>query len=242
MLARQPRCHRTAPRRKSSSIDTGSQILKICDSCVFVPTVQHCADTTRAGRTLTLLSSQKSTQMFCGWIHVDGRPLNYPVVKARPDATYYLRHNFSGEESFHGAVTLGRGCEGTIGGRNTVLAAHGMRDWTMFRSIHALCSQEYLDTHATVLLLGSDGTYWRGTWFAAARFHGWSSWPEKTRFESDADFRTWLDWILDQNWLQTDVVPDTESHILTCATCAMTEGEYDRRALFAVAKRHEPPS
>lgn len=175
----------------------------------------------------------------CGWIHMDGCPLSYPVVNAREDPGYYLMHNFSREESFHGAVALSRECAGAIGGRNTVLTAHTMRDWTMFRSVRALCDQTYLDSHPNVWLLSSDGARWRGRWFAAARFNRWQPWPTRVRFGDDAEFAAWLARVLDGNWLRTGVEPDSQSHVLTCVTCAMTPGEYSMRAVFAVLEPHD---
>ena len=53
------------------------------------------------------LSELQSINPDCvGWIHIDGCPVNYPVVKQHFDRSYYLTHNFSGEESVHGQVCL----------------------------------------------------------------------------------------------------------------------------------------
>ena len=41
------------------------------------------------------------------WVRMEGTPINYPVVAGRISRTYYLTHNFSGEESCHGQVQLG---------------------------------------------------------------------------------------------------------------------------------------
>ena len=39
-----------------------------------------------------------------GWIRMPGTPIDYPVAASREDESYYLSHNFSGEESLHGAA------------------------------------------------------------------------------------------------------------------------------------------
>ena len=169
-----------------------------------------------------------------GWIRMPGTPIDYPVVAAHEDKSYYLTHNFSGDESLHGAVSLALACGGRIGGRNTVLDAHTMADWSMFRAVRALCDQAYLDEHPHVYLMAHNGTRLRGTWFAGARFHGWDPWPEKAEFDGDGDFARWLGKVEEGNWLRSDVSPNETSRILTCTTCARTPGKYGMRALFAV--------
>ncbi len=168
------------------------------------------------------------------WVHMDGTPINYPVVAGRLSPTYYLTHNFSGEESCHGQVQLGFWCGRRIGGRNTYLLAHTMNDWSMFRAVRNLCNQAYLDEHPAIELLTPDAHY-VARWFAAAQFHSIDPWPTTTRFADDAAFSAWLERIARGNWLRTDVpAPDVHSRILTCATCAQSPGPTDRRALFAV--------
>lgn len=169
-----------------------------------------------------------------GWIRMPGTPIDYPVVASREDESYYLGHNFSGDESLHGAVFLMRSCRGRMGGRNTVLGAHTMTDWSMFRAVRALCDQGFLDEHPHVYLMARDGTRWRGTWFAGARFHAWDPWTEKATFADDESFGRWLGRIEEGNWLRAGVAPDADSRILTCCTCARTPGKYGMRALFAV--------
>lgn len=168
------------------------------------------------------------------WVHIGGNPIDYPVVSAHFDGGYYSCHNFSGDESLHGAVSLAFGCERHMGGRNTVLLAHTMLDWSMFRAVRALCDQGYLDAHPTVDLMAQDGKRWRGWWFAAARYSSADPWVERTHFFDDGEFATWLENVLAQNWLVTDVHLDANARVLTCCTCAMTAGAHDRRAAFAV--------
>lgn len=169
-----------------------------------------------------------------GWMRMQGSPIDYPVVASHLDGGYYLYHNFSGDDSLHGQVALAFGCGRRMGGRNTALLAHTMSDWSMFRAIRALCDQAYLDAHPAVDLIAVDGGRWRGRWFAAARYHSDDPWPARTRFADDGDFAAWIKRILAQNWLETDVLPDAHSRVLTCCTCAKTPGVYDMRAAFAV--------
>ena len=70
-----------------------------------------------------------------GWMSMQGSPIDYPVVAGHLGGGYYLCRNFSGEESLHGQVALAFGCGRRMGGRNTVLSAHTMNDWSMFRAM-----------------------------------------------------------------------------------------------------------
>jgi sortase B len=83
-----------------------------------------------------------------GWIHMDGCPLNYPVVQQRFDRDYYLTRNFSGEESARGQVALGFPHGRRMGDRTTVLTAHHMKDCSMFMSIVRLEETDYLAEHS----------------------------------------------------------------------------------------------
>jgi len=169
-----------------------------------------------------------------GWVRMAGTPIDYPVVAGHLSESFYLSHNFSGEPSLHGQVALVFGCARQLDGPNTVLVAHTMSDWSMFRAVRALCDQSYLDAHPTVDLMAVDGTSWKGRWLAAARYTRDDPWPERTRFASEDDFGAWLESVVAQNWLSTGVRIGASPHVLTCCTCAKTPGPYDMRAAFAL--------
>lgn len=169
-----------------------------------------------------------------GWVHMDQTPVNYPIVAGRLDRGYYLTHNFSGEESCHGQVQLGFGCSRTMEDRNTVLVAHTMNDWSMFRAVRNLCDQSYLDEHPTIWIMTPTARY-RGRWFAAAQFADSDPWPQQVRFADDAEFSGWLERIERGNWLVTPTAsPHEQGRILTCVTCAKSPSPFNMRALFAV--------
>lgn len=169
-----------------------------------------------------------------GWVHMDQTPVNYPIVAGRLDRGYYLTHNFSGEESCHGQVQLCFGCSRGVEDRNTVLVAHTMNDWSMFRAVRNLCDQSYLDEH-TAIWIATPSARYMGRWFAAAQYADSDPWPRQVRFADDSEFCAWLERIERGNWLVTPVArPYAQSHILTCTTCAKSPGSYDMRALFAV--------
>lgn len=169
-----------------------------------------------------------------GWIHMPQSPIDYPIVAQHFDRNYYLSHNFSGEESLHGQVALAFECARHMGAYNTLLSAHTMADWSMFRAVRALCEQSYFDTHPTVDLMAVDGTCWQGRWFAALRYASSDPWPQRTHFSGEMEYLFWLERLRAHNWLHSDVAVDKHTRVLTCCTCAQTPGQNDMRAVCAV--------
>lgn len=64
-----------------------------------------------------------------GWLHLEGTPLNYPVVQGHGD-DYYLTHNFTFEPSPHGCIYAEPG--DAFPGKRSVLSGHNMKDCSMF--------------------------------------------------------------------------------------------------------------
>ena len=81
------------------------------------------------------------------------------MVKQRFDRGYNLTHNFSGEESVHGQVALAFVHGGRMGPRTTVLHAHHMKDWSMFKSIVSLEDPGYLAAHPIVEFIHESTRY-----------------------------------------------------------------------------------
>ena len=171
-----------------------------------------------------------------GWIHMDASPIDYPVVKQRFDRGYYLTHNFSGEESVHGQVVMDFMHGGRMGDRATVLHAHHMKDWSMFKAIVGLEDPDYLASHPTVGLV-HEGARYDARWFAGVCYLSSDPWPERTRFADDADYAAWIDRVVRESTEPALLRPDANERILVCCTCTNNpdpEMPYDLFAAFAV--------
>ncbi len=179
------------------------------------------------------LEELKSVNPDCvGWIHMDGSPIDYPVVKQRFDRDYNLTHNFSGEKSVHGQVSMDFMHGGRMGDRITVLRAHHMRDWSMFKSVVSLVESDFLAAHPTVELI-HEGTHYAARWFAGVLYHQRDAWPERTHFANEADFEAWLARVMSKNVVAASVQPPAGAHLLACCTCAYSIESYDAFAAFA---------
>ena len=148
-----------------------------------------------------------------GWIHMDGSPIDYPVVKQRFDRDYYLTHNFSGEESVHGQVVMDFMHGGRMGDRATVLHAHHMKDWSMFKAIVSLEDPGYLAAHPTVGLV-HEGMRYDARWFAGVCYRSSDPWPERTRFVDDADYAAWIDRVVRESTEPALLRPDANERVL----------------------------
>lgn len=173
-----------------------------------------------------------------GWIRMEGSPVNYPVVRERPGDSWYLKYNFSGEESCHGAVFM-RGT-GTLGERTTALCAHHMKDGSMFFAVSQLYFPEYYETHRGLELLLADGLY-RAEFFAVHLID--QDDPEMTRagFSSDADYEGCLAARKRQALYDIPLTPDVRDRVLILTTCVYPDNEADRQyngiAAYAVIRR-----
>jgi SrtB family sortase len=168
-----------------------------------------------------------------GWIHMDGSPIDYPVVKQRFDRSYALTHNFSGEESEHGQVVMDFRLGGRMGGRSTVLRAHHMKDWSMFMAIVSLEEPEYLAAHPTVELI-HEGTRYTARWCSRLLYRSSDPWPERTRFADDADFEAWLARVMAAGGVPDGPRPTADARLIACRTCAFDQEPNDSFAAVAV--------
>ena len=166
------------------------------------------------------LDELKSVNSDCvGWIHMDGSPINYPVVMQRFDQSYGLTHNFSDEESVHGQVVLAFHHGGKMGARTTVLHAHHMKDWSMFKAIVSLEDPDYLAAHPLVEFI-HEGTRYIARWFAGVNYQANDPWLERVRFDDDADFEAWLARVMSENIVPAGMRPAADARLLVCSTCS----------------------
>ena len=186
------------------------------------------------------LDELKSVNPDCvGWIHMGGSPINYPVVKQRFDQAYNLTHNFSGEESTHGQVALDFMLGGQMGARTTVLHAHHMKDWSMFKAIVSLEEPDYLASHPTVELI-HENTRYIASWVAGVNYLSSDPWPERTRFADDADFQAWLARATSESIVPADAQPPVDARLLVCCTCSDNYPPCDAFAALAVIEEEIP--
>ena len=169
-----------------------------------------------------------------GWIYLAKSPINYPVVRAHEDRRYYLRHNFSGEESRHGAISM-RG--GKINRYNTIFSGHHMKDGSIFFAVTKLDEFDYWKTHSTFGLL-IEGCRYDVEIFACVGYWNGDMRAERTDFDDDDDFAWWLKNIRSRSRIKTDVTVTADDSVVTFSTCAYPcEGDFDQYAAYGVLRK-----
>ena len=85
---------------------------------------------------------------YIGWLAIPDTEVYYPVVQR--DNSYYLSHDFTGEENHHGAIFLDENC--SI--ENDILLIHGhhMKDGTMFGGLKHYKKESFRQEHEVIYL------------------------------------------------------------------------------------------
>ena len=84
-----------------------------------------------------------------GWLKIPGTVIDYPVVKTS-DEDYYLHHDFYGQKSIYGTLFVKDIADVETPGTNIIIYGHHMRNNTMFGSLDAYESEDYLSSHEII--------------------------------------------------------------------------------------------
>lgn len=148
-----------------------------------------------------------------GWVHMDGTPIDYPVVGTELSRTWCLTRNFSGEPSSHGMIRLT--CMPETG--DLLLYGHHMRDTTMFMKLNEIRASGSFHAHP-LMELYYDGIRYTARWFAALLLDRDAVlMPNPTDPEEREE---WLRGIRSRSVCASDIRVSAEDRILCCATCA----------------------
>lgn len=120
-----------------------------------------------------------------GWVHVEGTPVDYPVVQARAeDPQRYLNCALDGSWNGHGIPYVDAGCDGT--GSPVVLTyGHNMVDGSMYSAFAGYTDQGYFDSHREILFMTPAHNF-RLEAVAAREVSAWEDHPQ-TDFASPAE-------------------------------------------------------
>ena len=83
------------------------------------------------------------------------------------------------------------------------------------------------------------GGIFTARWFAGSFYYLEDPWLETVSFADDAEYRTWLDRIAQNNRLSCPITPGTDDRVLVCCTCSMASWENapGGYVLFAVIEK-----
>lgn len=93
---------------------------------------------------------RKINPEICGWIKIDDTNIDYPVLYRPDDTDYYLLHNYKGENTRYGSITVDARCTEGTNSRNVILHGHHMRDGQMFADILKFGDLNFSQKHPVI--------------------------------------------------------------------------------------------
>jgi len=151
-----------------------------------------------------------------GWIYIPGTNVNYPVVQGE-DNDQYMHRLITGKYNGAGSIFLDAAVAPGFSAQNNTIYGHNMKSGTMFHETIGYKKQDFYDTHPTAMLLTPEVNY------IVRFFSGYvtDAWGDAWEYTfTEAEFQTWLEERTQQSWFASDVIPSTQSQILTLSTCS----------------------
>ena len=171
------------------------------------------------------------------WIKITGTPINNVVVSSG-DNSYYLDHDFYGNDSITGTIYSDKKNKWDGTDDNIILYGHNMISGEFFATLGHYAPNDvsrepiaFYKVHPTVMLATPDGGSQTYKIFAAMLLNTQSKYGEvfkytsKTRFSSKEDFNNYIIEVMDRSWFFTDVDLDYGDQLLTLSTCYWPLGE-----------------
>ena len=160
---------------------------------------------------------QEVNSCVIGWIYSEGMVISYPVVIGT-DNLYYLSHSVRGTESAYGTVFADSGNSPSFSDPNTILYAHRMNDGSMFGTVTEYKKQEYYDEHPVMWLATLSQNYRVDIYSCYCTASDSEAYT--LRFSDVDSYADWLAETVEKSVIETDIVPNITSHVLTLSTCS----------------------
>lgn len=166
-----------------------------------------------------------------GWIEIPG-VLSYPLLQGGDNA-YYLSHAWNGEENAAGAVFLDWRADAGLGGFNTLIYGHRMRNETMFGCLKHYKDAAFWNENPSVTIFNEDGI-WQYDIYAAYEV-GLTAEVYRQVFSSPEEKQDFIQYGLERSVIDTGITPTTGDSIITLSTCSGS-GSDTRWVVQAVRK------
>ena len=174
-----------------------------------------------------LLATNKDV---CGWIYSPDTVINYVVVQGE-DNDNYLHHKLDGTYNASGTLFIDCECSPNFSGANTIIYGHNMKDGSMFASLHNYVDQSYYDKHPVMYLSTPAGDYKLEVFSCFTCDFDADTYT--LSFASEADYSAFLNKMVSQSNVKTNVSVDSSERIVTLSTCTY---EYDNARYVVMAK------
>lgn len=162
-----------------------------------------------------------------GWLHVEGTPIDYPVLQREGDDEYYLYLDYRGVEDKRGSLILDEDSSVENGEFTTNLLIHGhnMKDGSMFGELDEYRSEGYYKEHARMTLYTRDGVH---EYEVIAVFESQVYYASDLVFkyyhffqaDTEEEFRYFYDNVKKLSLYDTGITAQYGDRFLTLSTCA----------------------
>jgi sortase B len=160
---------------------------------------------------------QKQNEDIAGWLKIDKTKIDYPVVQAA-DNDYYLDKDVNKQKNAAGSIFMDY--RNKLGGdnRNIILYGHNMKDGSMFADILHYESKWNFDNKSIIQF---DSIYADAKWQIFSVYTSDVNFDYiKTDFQSDEEFKAFLDEIKAKSLHPSDIEVTENDRILTLSTCS----------------------
>lgn len=174
-----------------------------------------------------LLATNKDV---CAWIYSPDTVINYVVVQGE-DNNNYLHHKLDGTYNASGTLFIDCECSPNFSGANTIIYGHNMKDGSMFASLHNYVDQSYYDAHPIMYISTPAGDYKLEIFSSFTCDFDADTYT--LSFASEAEYSAFLNKMVSQSNVKTNVSVDSSERIVTLSTCTY---EYDNARYVVMGK------
>lgn len=172
------------------------------------------------------------------WIKVDGTDVDYPIVQADGDQSYYLTHSAEKKRSAAGAIYTENLNSKDFTDPVTVIYGHNMRNGSMFRTLHRFEDRAFFNQHRDITVYLPQ---------KVLHFYIFAAYNTDDRhilrsydFSDKNSYQAYLDNVASQKSMSSIVTDDvsvtTDSHIIVLSTC---NGNSSQRFLVQAVEKEQ---
>lgn len=154
---------------------------------------------------------------YRGWITIEDTNIDYPILQGE-DNDYYLSRDINKEYLKSGSIFLDYR-NNNFDDKNTVIYGHSMRNGTMFGQLKYFKETGALDENKYIYILSQEGKTLKYEIFSVYTSDINDNYI-KTSFNSDEEYKEFLDKICEKSLFPVNIDISTEDKILTLSTCS----------------------
>lgn len=188
-------------------------------------TAQEAAEEMPASlKEVDLAALREVNEDVTGWISIPGTQISYPLVQT-DNNDYYLNRNWKKEKNSAGAIFLECQNSPDFQNFNTIVYGHNRRNEAFFGTLEEYKAYSYWEENPYIYIVNDRGIF-RYDIFAAKEV-GTRTIIYGLDLQKEEHKKEFIRYALEDSWVNTGIVPDTDDTFLTLSTC--TDYGYSNR-------------